>query len=83
MPHINEDRHNIIRALLLKGLSLKTIAERCHVSHTTVSNVRAECYPSLFHILEPVDQEHYRAETDINLFQVTWPPWHLILAGQM
>jgi transposase len=49
MSHISEEKRNNIRALILEGLSLRAIAERCHVSRTTVSKIRKKYYPNLAH----------------------------------
>jgi transposase len=49
MRHISEDKRNNIRALILDGLSLHEIAERCQVSHSTVSRIREKYYPDLPH----------------------------------
>jgi transposase len=49
MSHISEDKRNNICALLLEGLSLRAIAERCHVNCITVSNIYKKYYPDLAH----------------------------------
>jgi hypothetical protein len=79
MSHVSEDKRNNICALLLEGLSLRAIAERCHVSRTTVSKIRKKYYPDLAHPPAGRSREYYRTETVASLY--IWS--HLICWNQV